>query len=133
MGKTLKKLAVATGIAALAGYLAGVLTAPKSGKETRADIKHAAQTGMSEAEKQLKNVVSELGQLIDEAKQRGVRLGDKANAELEGIAAKAKAAREKAREVLSAIHEGDAADKDLNEAVNEATSAIKHLRTYLKK
>jgi gas vesicle protein len=40
-----KRVAIGSGIAAAAGFVAGVLTAPKSGKETRADIKTATNKG----------------------------------------------------------------------------------------
>lgn len=133
MGKTLKKLVVAAGLAALAGYLTGLLTAPKSGKETREDIKKAAKSGATEAEKQLKHLVAELGGLLDEAKRRGNGLSDHARKELEELSDKAHLAREKAREVISAVHEGDAADTDLKAAVVQAQSALNHLRDYLKK
>lgn len=133
MGKLLKKVAVAAGIAAAVGYVAGLLTAPKSGKETRDDLMQAAKTGKGEAEKQLKRAVSELGDMIDQAKQRGSDLGDKANKELRDLADKARIAREKAREVVAAIHEGDAKDDDLRLAVEQANTALKHLRDYLKK
>lgn len=133
MGRLLKKLAVAVGLAAVAGYLAGILTAPKSGKETREDIKNTAKSGLGEAEKQLKKVVADLGDAVDEAKKRGADLGDKANKELADLVEKAKVAREKAREVVTAIHDGDAEDEDLKLAVSQATTALKHLREYLKK
>jgi len=134
MGKNIvKKFAIAVGLAGLAGYLAGILTAPQSGKETREDIKQAARTGMTEAEKQLKRALAELGELIDEAKKRGGELSGKASKELAELGDKAKTAREKAREMLSAIHEGDAEDKDLQVAVQQANSAVQHLRAYLKK
>ena len=133
MGKLLKRLAVAVGLAAAAGYVTGILTAPKSGKETREDIKHAAVMGKGEAEKQLKKAASELGDLIDQAKKRGTDLGDKAAKERDELMDKARVAREKAREVVSAIHDGDAADDDLRLAVEQANTALKHLRDYLKK
>jgi len=133
MGKVFKKVAIATGIAALGGYLAGILTAPKSGRETRADIKEAAQKGVSEAEKQLKKLVGEMGDLLDQAKKRGAELGEKAGKELNSLTEKARQARDKAREVLSAIHEGDAQDEDLEKAVGGAREALGHLKTYLKK
>jgi gas vesicle protein len=133
MGRMLKKVIMLTGLAALAGYLAGILTAPKSGRETREDLKSAGLRGMSEAEKQLKKVSSELSDAVDEVKVRSAALGDKAGKELEHLAEKAKVARNKAREVLSAIHEGDAEDKDLKEAVARANEALNHIRAYLKK
>ena len=50
-----KKAAAAAAIlAAGAGYVTGILTAPKSGKETRKDITNHANNARIEAEKQLK-------------------------------------------------------------------------------
>ncbi len=37
-----KKIAIGTAIGLAAGYVTGILTAPKSGKETRQDIKKIA-------------------------------------------------------------------------------------------
>jgi|SRR3981081_1768424 len=133
MGKAIKKIMAVVGLAALAGYVAGLLTAPKSGQETREDIKSVAQNGLNEAEKQLKRASTELGSLIEDSKKRANDLGEKARRELEGLVSKARIAREKAREVLTAIHDGNAEDKDLNEAIDETNNAIEHLRAYLKK
>ena len=68
MVKKLGLKAMATGalIAAGAGYLAGILTAPKSGKETRRDISKAR----SDSEKQLKKLHSDLNGLIKEAETK---------------------------------------------------------------
>ncbi|HET7320567.1 MAG TPA: YtxH domain-containing protein [Candidatus Saccharimonadales bacterium] len=132
MGKA-KKLAIGAAVAGAAGYVAGLLTAPKSGRETREDIKQAAGQGITEAEKQLKNLHTDLGKAVDEAKNRGEELGGKAQKELKDLADKAKDTKEKVREVLSAIHEGDANDKDLKSAVADAKHALDHLKDYLKK
>src|SRR3954462_16016028 len=129
----LKRLAIGSAIAAAAGYVAGVLTAPKSGKQTRKDIKQAKDRGMAEAEKELKKLLTELDKVINDAKGNGGKLGIRAQKELGDLLTKAKHTKEKTREVLSAIHEGDAADKDLKRAVKDANAALKHLRDYLKK
>jgi gas vesicle protein len=131
--KYLKGLAIGGAVAAVAGYVAGVLTAPKSGKETRGDIKNAAEKGRQEAEKELKQLHTELDGVIDEAKKRGDKMGKKAQKELDELVDKAKDTKEKAREVLSAIHEGDAEDQDLKRAIKNANNALDHLRDYLKK
>ncbi|MDB5169219.1 MAG: hypothetical protein JWO41_575 [Candidatus Saccharibacteria bacterium] len=133
MGKNAKRFAAGAAIAGVAGYLAGLLTAPKSGKETRDDIKDVASRGVSEAEKDLKALHTELSKLLDEAKTQGEKLTDKAQKELGDLVEKAKDTKEKAREVLSAIHEGDAEDKELSKAIKDANDAIDHIKKYLKK
>ena len=129
----LKKLAIGTGVAAAAGYMAGILTAPKSGKETRGDIKAAAQQRRIEAEKELKQLHAELDKIIKEAKARGTKLSATAQKELTELLEKTKVTKEKTKEVISAIHEGDADDVDLKRAIKNAQSSIEHLREYLKK
>jgi gas vesicle protein len=66
---TNKKWAVGALIAGVVGFLAGILTAPKSGKETREDLKNTANRVVSEAEKQLKRIHSEMNVVIDDAKE----------------------------------------------------------------
>jgi gas vesicle protein len=128
-----KTMAIGAAIAAVAGYITGVLTAPKSGKETRDDIKNTANKGLTEAERELKKLHTELNELITDVKEKGGDLSDKTSKELSAVVEKAKAAKEKTRDVLSAIHEGDAEDKDLQKAISEANKSLEHLRSYLKK
>jgi gas vesicle protein len=131
--QTIKRIAVGGAIAAAAGYLAGLLTAPKSGKETRHDIKAAADKGRKEAEKDLKRLHTELDNVLREAKLKSKKVSKKAEGELTELMEKAKDTKEKAREMLSAIHEGDAEDADLKRAIKNANAALDHLREYLKK
>ena|SRR5665213_847955 len=133
MGKTLKRLAIGTALAAAAGYITGLLTAPKSGKETRQDIKENVSKGLSEAEKELKKLHTELADILTQAKDSGEKLSGPARKDLATLVDKAKDTKEKAREMLSAIHEGDADDQDLQKAIKEANVAIDHIKTYLKK
>jgi gas vesicle protein len=132
-GKDVKRFALGAVLAAAVGYAAGLLTAPKSGKETRADIQHTAISGKVEAEKQLKKLHTQLSNAIDEAKDRTGELKGKARTELDAATEKGSVAKEKARELLSALHEGDADDKDLKKAVKDTQTAIEHIKTYLKK
>ena len=39
----------------------------------------------------------------------------------------------KVREILSALHEGDAEDQDLKRAIKNAKSSLEHLKDYLNK
>jgi gas vesicle protein len=133
MAKTFKNLAIGTLVAAAAGYVAGVLTAPKSGKETRQDIKDKVEATRSEGEKQLKRLHTELAELLDQAKAKGNTAKGKAKDEYADLSDKAIKAKQKTRELLSAVHEGEVDDKDLQKAVDQASKAIKHLKTYLSK
>lgn len=130
---TAKKVAIGGATAAVIGYVAGILTAPQSGKETREDIKEGAGKGLAEAEKQLKKLHTELDKTIQQAQTTSADLRGKAKAELNDLVDKAKDSKEKAREVLSAVHEGEAADEDLSKAVKQANNALKNLKKYLKK
>ena len=129
MGKTAKKFAIGTIVAAAAGYVAGILTAPKSGKETRKDIKDVTVKSVTEAEKQLKK----LHTVITKAKTEADSIKGKAREELDAAISKSFAVKEKAREVLSSVHEGAADDKDLKKAIDEANKSLEHLKKYLKK
>jgi gas vesicle protein len=133
MDKHTKKFAVGAVVAAAAGYVAGILTAPKSGKETRQDIKDTAVRTYTAAEKELKTLHTELSKLMDEAGQKAADLKGSAQKNMDKALDGAKAAKEKARELLSAVHEGDADDKDLDRAVKEAKKAATHLKSFLKK
>lgn len=128
-----KRVAIGSAIAGVLGYAAGILTAPKSGKDTRKDIKDAASKSIAQAEKELKKLHTELDKIIKQAKSNGDKLNAKAKSELDALVVKAKDAKEKAREVLSAIHEGGADNKELDKAIKEANDSIEHLKQYLKK
>lgn len=133
MGKRTKDIAIGAAIAAGVGYLVGILTAPKSGKETRKDIANTAAKVKTEAEKKLKQLYGELSELIAEGKKRAESLKSTAKTDLEAVVARAVAAKERVREVLSALHEGESDDKDLDNAVKEVTKALDDLKAYLAK
>ena len=128
-----RNLAVGTILVAAAGYIAGLLTAPKSGRETRKDIRKAALKAKNEAERKLKIAHSELITVLDQATELMQRSKHKASDEFNKAIEQAKRIRTKTRVVLSAIHEGEAEDKDLNEAFQEVKAASKHLKQYVAK
>ena len=133
MKDSTKKFALGTVVAAAAGFLAGILTAPQSGKETRQDIKDTTVKGMREAERQLKRLHTELNDVLTEATEKANKLTGQARDELDVATDKARKAKEAAREILSALHEGKAEDKELQKSIGEAKEAIDHLKNFLKK
>ncbi len=133
MGKRERNFAFGALIAAGAGYIAGVLTAPKSGKETRKDIAKNASKAKTEGEKQLKKLHSEINELIDVADKKSKTAKVKADKELQKALERAKEAKQKARLLLSALHDGDADDPNLKEVIKEVKAAKANLAKFLKK
>jgi len=130
---TAKKIAVGSAIAGAAGYLAGILTAPKSGKDTRKDIVDKAGDIKDNSEDQLMQLNDELKRLIKDTKVKTVAMSSTARAELNEAVIKAKDAQNKSAQVLKAVKSGEASDPDLNKAVNQARLAAKNLGKFFKK
>lgn len=135
MGKSsaFKKIAVGAAVAGAAGYLVGVLTAPNEGKKTRKQLKKSAERSIGDAEKQLKQLHSELGDLVEDAKTDGKEMSGRMQKKFGSAIENARDAKDKLREVLSAVHEGEASDKDLSKALEDARRAVDHLKQYLRK
>ena len=126
------KLAVGAALGAAVGYVTGILTAPKSGKETRTDITNKADSVKSGAEKQLQDTVDELNGTIADLKGKTLALSAKAREEYDESLVKAKDAQNKAAAVLKAVKAGEASDPELNKAVKQGRQALKNLGKYLK-
>lgn len=131
--KTVKRVMFGTVFAAGAGYVAGLLTAPKSGRETRDDLLDTVDHSRARIEKQLKELHTELSDLLAKAGSSGEELGWRARHELKDLTERGIDTKQKVREVLSAIHDGEADDKDLKNAVKDAHKAITHLQDFFKK
>jgi gas vesicle protein len=129
---TARKLAIGSAIAGAAGYLAGVLTAPKSGKQTRKDIAGKAEDIKGDAQEQLQNLNDELKEMIKTTKLKTVAMSSTARAEFNEAVVRAKDAQNKASQVLKAAKAGEAEDPDLNKAVKQARQAIKNLGKFFK-
>lgn len=126
------KLALGAIIGGIAGYITGVLTAPKSGKQTRTDIVDKVESVKDGAENQLQDAIDELNGTINSLKSKGVALSAKARSEYDDTLVKAKDAQNKATQVLKAVKAGEANDPELNKAVRQARQAAKNLAKYLK-
>lgn len=106
MGKS-KKFGLGVLIGAAAGVITGLLTAPKSGKETRQDIKDKATEWRGAAERKLKDAHKELGKLSGEAKAKAKGLQGKAKDEMESYAKKADELKDRVKNAITSIKSGD--------------------------
>ncbi len=130
---TFKKIAVGAALAGAAGYVVGVLTAPNEGKKTRKKLKKSAERSMSDVEKQLKQLHRDLGDLVSDAKEHPAEMSARAKKKFGEAVDGARDAKDKLRDVLSAVHEGEASDKDLQKALEDARRTLNHLKQFLKK
>jgi gas vesicle protein len=131
--KNIKKLAIGSGLAATAGYLVGLLTAPKSGKDTLDDIMGGADKGKTELNNELKDLSEELNKIIKQTKRSSLKMNSKTQKEVKGVIEKSMDTKEKLKEIASALHDGSADDEDLKRAIKNANNAVEHLKDYLKK
>lgn len=127
MANNNKKWALSAVLAAIGGYLAGILTAPKSGKETRQDIKDETVKLKVEAEKKLKELHTELDTVINEGQKKAGELKATAKTAL----AHAETVKTKVRELLSRIHSGEADSSEFDAAIKEASKALENLKKYV--
>ena len=127
-----RKVAIGSALAGAAGYLAGILTAPKAGKETRKDITDKAGEVGSDAVSQLQGLEAELKETIKTTKVKTVAMSSSARTEFNEAVVKAKDAQNKAAQVVKAAKAGEASDPDLNKAAKQARQALKNLSKFLK-
>jgi gas vesicle protein len=127
-----RKIALSALLAGAVGYLTGILTAPKSGKQTREDIAEKASEIKEEGVKQLQHLRDELDQLLKEAKDKTLTLSSAAREEFNEAMLRAKEAKNKTVVVLKAVKAGKAEDPALNKAIKQAKQAKKNLSRYLK-
>lgn len=127
------KWALGALIAAGVGFAAGVLTAPRSGWRTRKKLSESASKARVDGEKQLKQLYSELQNLIKESETRVKKSKLKVDNEFKKQLENSKKTRIKVKMLLSAIHGGEATDPDLNQMLVEAKKAKSNLSKFLKK
>lgn len=122
---------VATGL--LVGYVAGILTAPKSGAETRKDIKDATDRAIAMAQQKVSALQAQVNVLVDQARARAKNLSLRGKQDLDDLIDNAKIAQDKAKAMLIAVKDGEADDPDLQRAVEKANEAKDNLANFLKK
>ena len=114
-------------IGILIGAISGILFAPKSGKETREDIKAAAARANHEAEKRLKQLHTELKHKSDEVRQQADTLKGKAQSELTDLSKRAEIVRGKISETISAVRDFEAEDEEVEKAITEGEELVKEI------
>lgn len=119
-----------TGLAT--GYLVGLLTAPKSGAETRQYIVDATNRAVASAQQKLSASQAQVSELVEVAKAKAKSLTMYRRQDLDELIDSAKIAQDKAKAMLIAVKQGEADDPDLQRAVEKANQAKENLANFLK-
>ena len=127
------KLAFGALLAGLTGFVTGILFAPKSGQETRGEIKQAAHKASDTITQKAKQAQTHLAQLITKAEAQLTQTKAATSDQGRKLVSQAKRTKTQVGTVAKAVKAGKASDKDLDAAVKKAKAAISSLKTYLKK
>jgi gas vesicle protein len=125
-----KKFALGALFAGVVGFLVGILSAPKSGKETREDLKESTRIAISQAEKDLKSIHTDLQGLIISATSSIKTSSKQVKKDFQKAIERAKKSQTKVKAVLSSVHEGTSDDPELSAALDEAKAAKTHLKRF---
>ena len=128
-----KGFAVGAAIGAVIGVVTGILFAPKSGRETRQDIKDTAVKVATKLQEDAKKLQIELTELIEVAEDKVKDAGKTVSDKTHELIAQAKHTRDSLTVLVQSVKDGHADDKDLDEAIKKANDAKDALATYLKK
>lgn len=128
-----KKWALGALLAAAAGYVAGILTAPKSGKATRAGIQKKATSAKNDAEMSLKELHNELGELIKQSKSKLSGATKTVQKGFSEVLNGAESAKNKIHDVLKALKSSNVDVKELQKAMKDANKSVDHLKKFLGK
>lgn len=78
------KFALGALVGMAAGVIAGILTAPKSGRETRADLKTKAYELRDQADEKTESVKSKVGDVTEDVKAKAEDLRERTEHAVEG-------------------------------------------------
>lgn len=119
-------------LGAAVGIVAGLLLAPKSGRETRQGIKQAANRAVGSVERQLKQLYRDLSQAVGEAELHADKLKGKSAVELAGIIVAANKVKTSLKELLSTVRDGEADEDDIERVLKNGQAAIRKLTKRIK-
>lgn len=111
-----------------AGYVIGLLTAPRGGKTNKRLFRRKSDNTVSDLEKQLKQMFIQTQTLIKKINTNKI-----VNSKLKTSKETLVNNQDKIKELLSYIHGNDALDEDLVDAINEAKKGLNSFANYLNK
>ena len=114
-----------------ASYLAGILTAPKKGSETREDIRHASVNAKISLEKSLKKLYADSSRQIERALNVNHELTKQTKRELDLLIASVKHATEKIKIYLTSIRDGDIEEEEITLLLTDGRDNTERLKLFV--
>lgn len=115
------------------GAVAGLLLAPKSGKETRDDIRKTVTHTKADAEKQLKKLHEELSHKQKDAKNAADSLKGKAKTELADVLEKSLVVQGRIKELISSLRDGELDQEEVDLTILDAKKITTQIDKKTKK
>jgi len=131
--KERKGLALGAAIGAIAGVVTGILFAPKSGKETRADIKDGATAASERVQEEAKKIQSETKDVLAKVEKKATEATGTVSEKAKKHAGDLKHNLDNVTTVAKSLKSGKASDKDLNSAIKQLKLAKESVVTFMKK
>lgn len=128
-----QKFSLGVIIGVILGAVAGLLTAPQSGKETRGDIKKKAKEARGTAERKLKVAYKELNKISGDLKVKSKDLTGKAKDEADGLGKQAEQLKQRVKLAITVMKQGEDGDEaKLDDILDEVKKFAKTVQSRAK-
>jgi len=131
MKKNSRNIVFGAVVIGAASYLAGILTAPKKGSETREDIRHASVNAKISLEKSLKKLYADSSRQIERALNVNHELTKQTKRELDLLIASVKHATEKIKIYLTSIRDGDIEEEEITLLLTDGRDNTERLKLFV--
>jgi gas vesicle protein len=118
-------------IGVIVGAISGLLFAPKSGKETREDIKEVANKAAREAEKKLKELHADMTEKTAMLGEKAKEVKGMASEELNELAKRAEIAKIKLGELITAVRDGQLDEVDYKNTTDKTSKLSQEIKKKL--
>lgn len=131
MKKNSRNIIVGAILVGAASYVAGILTAPKKGKETREDIRHASVNFKISLEKALKKLYTDSSRQLERALNVNQNLTAQTKKELDLLIASVKHAKDKIKVYLTSLRDGEIEEEEITLLLTDGRDNTERLKFFV--
>ena len=131
MKKNSRNIIVGAILVGAASYVAGILTAPKKGKETREDIRHASVNFKISLEKALKKLYTDSSRQLERALNVNQNLTAQTKKELDLLISSVKHAKDKIKVYLTSLRDGEIEEEEITLLLTDGRDNTERLKFFV--